>query len=78
MKNIEEYILGKKRKVLIDFDRMIVYMISSKKLVVTELFIRGRKLNISVVFITQSYFRIPKKVRLNTTNFFIIKISNKR
>ena len=80
MKNIEEYILGKKRKVLIDFDHMIAYMIISKKLkpVVTELFIRGRKLNISIVFITQSYFRIPKEVRLNTTNFFIIKISNKR
>ena len=80
MKNIEEYILGKKRKVLIDFDHMIAYMIISKNLkpVVTELFIRGRKLNISIVFITQSYFRIPKEVRLNTTNFFIIKISNKR
>ena len=44
----------------------------------TELFIRGRKLNISLVFITQSYFKVPKDVRLNTTHFFIAKISNKR
>ena len=44
----------------------------------TELFIRGRKLNISLVFITQSYFKVPKDVRLNTTHFFIAKIPNKR
>ena len=42
------------------------------------MFIRGRKLNISIAFITQSYFRVPKYVRLNSTHFFIIKISNKR
>ena len=79
-KNIEEYNLGKKRKVLIVFDDMIADMIDNKKLnpVVTELFIRGRKLNISIVFITQSYFKIPKEVRLNTTHFFIMKIPNKR
>ena len=55
-------------------------MINNKKLnsVVTKLFIRGRKLNISLVFITQSYFKVPKDVRLNTTHFFIMKISNKR
>ena len=55
-RNIEEYNLGKKRKVLIVFDDMIADMINSKKLnpVVTKLFIRGRKLNISNVFITQS------------------------
>ena len=46
--------------------------------VVTELFIRDRKLNISVVFITQSYFKVPKDVRLNSTHFFIMKIPNKR
>ena len=45
---------------------------------VTELFIRGRKLNISVIFITQSYFRTPKDIRLNTTHYFLMKISNKR
>ena len=44
----------------------------------TELFIRGRKLNISLVFITQSYFKVPKDVRLNTSHFFIAKIPNKR
>ena len=55
-------------------------MINNKKLnsVVAELFIRGRKLNISLVFITQSYFKVPKDVRLNTTHFFIMKIPNKR
>ena len=42
------------------------------------MFIRGRKLNISLVFITQSYFKVPKNVRLNTAHFFILKISNKR
>ena len=55
-------------------------MINNKRLdsIVTELFIRGRKLNISVVFITQSYFKVPKDVRLNSTHFFIMKIPNKR
>ena len=55
-------------------------MINNKKLnsVVTELFIRGRKQNISLVFITQSYLKIPKDVRLNTTHFFIMEIPNKR
>ena len=43
-----------------------------------ELFVRGRKLNISLVFIMQSYFKFPKDVRLNTTYFFITKILNKR
>ena len=71
-KNIENYNLGKKRKVLIVFDEMIADIINNKKLhpVVTELFIRGRKLNISIVFITQSYFKVAKDVRLNSTHFF--------
>ena len=58
---------------------MIADMINNKKLnpVVTELFIRGRKLNISIVFITQSCFEVPKDVRLNSTHFFIMKIPNK-
>ena len=70
-KNIEKYNLGKKRKVLIVFDDMIADMINNKILypVVTELFIRGRKLNISIVFITQSYFKVPKEVRINTAHF---------
>ena len=64
----------------IDFDDMIADMINNKKLdsIVTELFIRGREINISLVFITQSYFRVPKDVRLSTTDFFIVKILNKR
>ena len=55
-------------------------MIHNKKLnsTVTKLFIRGRKLNISLAFITQSYFKVPKDVRLNTSQFFIAKIPNKR
>ena len=79
-KNIEEFNICKKRKILIVFDDMIADMINNKKLnsIVTELFIRGRKLNISLVFITQSYFKVPKDVRLNSTHFFIMKIPNKR
>ena len=59
---------------------MIADMINNKNLnpIETELFIRGRKLNISLVFITQSYFKVPKDVRLNTNHFFITKIGNKR
>ena len=58
---------------------MIADMINNNKLnpIVTELFIRGRKLNISIVFITQSYFKVPKDVRLNSKHFFIMKIPNK-
>ena len=59
---------------------MIADMLSNKKLnpIVTELFIRGRKLNISLVFITQSYFAVPKNIRLNCTHYFVMKIPNKR
>ena len=79
-KNIDNYNLGKKHKILIVFDGMIADMISNKKRnpVITELFSRGRKLNISIVFITQSYFKVPKDVRLNSTHLFIMKIPNKR
>ena len=79
-KNIGEYNTDKERKILIVFDDMIADMINNKKLnsIVTELFIRGRKLNISLVFITQSYFKVLKDVTLNTTHFFITKIPNKR
>ena len=77
-KNIEEYNLGKKHKILIVLDDMIADMINNKKLnpVVTEWFIRGRKLIISVVFITKSYCKVPKDVRLNSTHFFIMEIPN--
>ena len=79
-KNIDHYNPDKENKILIVFDDMIADMINDKKLnsIATELFIRGRKLNISLVFITQSYFKIPKDVRLNATHFFIMKIPNKR
>ena len=79
-KNIEEYNLNKKRKILIVFDDMIAGIINNIKLnpVVTELLIRGRKLNISIVFFIQSYFKVPKDVRVNPTHFFIMKIPNKR
>ena len=79
-KNIDQYNIVKERKILIVVDDMIADMINSKKLnsILIELFIRGRKLNISLVFITQSYFKVPKDVRLNTTHFFITKIPNKR
>ena len=79
-KNIEEYKTDKERKILIVFDDMIVDTINNKKLkysIVTKLLIRGRKLNISLIFITQSYFKVPKDVRLNSTHFFIMKIPNK-
>ena len=61
------------------FDDMIADMESNKKLslIVTELFLRGRKLNISLVFISQSYFKVPKTIRLNATHYFIMKIPNK-
>ena len=67
-------------KILVVFDDMITDMIHNRKLdsIVTELLIRGRKLNISLVFITQSYFKVPKDVRLNTTHFFIVKFPNRK
>ena len=79
-KNIEEYNPNKKDKILAVFDDIIADMLSNKKLnpIVTELFIRGRKLNISIIFITQSYFSVPKNIRLNSTYYFIMKIPNKR
>ena len=78
-KNIKDYNPNKKRKILIVFDDMIADMLSNKKLnpIVTELFVRGRKLNISFVFITQSYFAFPKNIRLISNNYFVMKISNK-
>ena len=79
-KNTDEYNPDKQNKILIVLDDMIADMIHNKKLnsIVTELFIRDRKLNIYLDFIIQSYFKVPKNVRLNTTHFFIAKIPNKR
>ena len=69
----------KKRRVIIVFDDMIPDMESNKKLspITTELFLRERKINESLVFISQSYFRVPKTTRINATNYFIMKIPNK-
>ena len=79
-KNIDEYNTDKERKILIVFDDMIVDMINNKNpnSIVTDLFIRRRKLNISLVFIMKSYFKVLKDVRVNTTHFFVTKIPNKR
>ena len=79
-KKIEAYNIDKKHKIFIVFDNMIADMINKKKLnpVVTGLFIRGGKLNISIAFIMQSYFKVSKDVKQNSTNFFILKIPNKR
>ena len=78
-KNIEEYNPNKKGKILIVFDDMIADIVSNKNLnpVVTGLFIRGRKLNIFLAFITKSCFAMPKNIRLNSTHYFIMKIPNK-
>ena len=78
-KIIDEYNLNKKQKILTVFDDVVADMLSNKKLKprVTELFIKKRKLNISLVFITQSYFAVPKNIRLNSTHYFFIKIPNK-
>ena len=78
-KKIENYNPNKKRKVLIVFDDMIAGMINNKKLnsIVTELFIRGKKRDISIVFITQSYFKAPKDVKLISTHFFLRKFQIK-
>ena len=79
-KNINNYNPDEENKILTVFDDMIADTINNKNLksIVTEVFIRGRKLNISLVFIAQSYFKVPEDVRLNTTHFLIMKISNKR
>ena len=77
---MEDYNPTKKRKVLIAFNDLIADMKSNKKLspIVTELFLRGRKLNISLVLISQSCFKVPEAIRLNTTYYFIMQIPNKR
>ena len=79
-KNIDDYNPDKENTILIVFDDMIADKVYNKKLnsIVTELFIRGRKLIISLIFITQWYFKVPKDVRLKTSHFFIAKILNKR
>ena len=77
--NINDYNPSSERKILIVFDDMIADIMTSKKFqeIIKELFIRCRKLNISLVFISQSYFSVPKDVRLNSTHL-IMKNNNKR
>ena len=79
-KYIEKLNPNKKGKILIVFDDMIADMFSNKELdpIVTELFIRHGKLNIFLVLITQSYFSVPKNIRVTFTHSFIMKIQNKR
>ena len=78
--NIDDYNPTRRKKILIVFDDMIGDIMSNKEFqaVVKELFIRCRKLNISLAFITQSYFSVPKDVRLNSTHYLIMKINNKK
>ena len=77
--NFDDYNPTRKRKILTVFDDLIADIMSNKKFqaVVKELFIRCRKLNISLVFITQSYFSVPKTVRLNSIHYLFMKINNK-
>ena len=78
--NINDYNPIRKRKKLIVFDDMIADIMTNKRFqaIIKELFIRCRKLNISLVFITQSYFSVPKDIRLNSTHYLIMKINNKK
>ena len=78
--NINDYNPPKKRKILIVFDDMIVDIMTNTKFqaIIKELFIRCRKLNVSLAFITQSYFSVRKEVRLNSTHYLVMKIHSKR
>ena len=80
LSNIEDYNKRRKRKVLIIFDDMVSHVMSDKKSqqILKDLFIRCRKLNISICFLTQSYFSVPKDVRLNFTHYILFKLNNKR
>ena len=79
-KNIDDYNPNRQRKILIVFEYIISDIMTNKKfqVIIKELFIRWRKLNISLVFITQSYFPVLKDVRLNSTHYLIMKINNKK
>ena len=78
--NTDDYNPKRKRKILIVFDDMIADIMNNKifQAIIKELFIRCRKLNISLVFLTHFYFRVPKEVRLNSTHYLIMKVHNKR
>ena len=76
-KNIDEYNPDEKQKILIMFDDMITDIFSNNKLnpTKTELFIKGRKQNISLVFITQSYFAVSRNIKLSSTCYFILQLN---
>ena len=78
--DINNYNKNRDKKVLIIFDGMIADIMRSEKFkaIVKELFMRCRKLNISIVFITQSYFRTPKEAKLNITRYILMKMGNKK
>ena len=78
--NIDDYNPNRKRKILIVYDDLIADIMTKKKFqtIINELFIRWRKLNISLVFITQFYFYVLKDVRLNSTRYLIMKIKSKK
>ena len=71
LSDIEDYNKKRKRKILIIFDDMISHVMPVKKAqqILKDLFVRCRKLNISLCFLTQSYFSVPKDVRLNCTHY---------
>ena len=77
--NIDDYNPNTQRKILIVFDDTTAVIMTNNKFqaIMNELFIRCRKLNLSLVFITQNYFSVPKDVRLNSTHYLVMKISNK-
>ena len=80
LSNIEDYNKKRKREILIIFDDMISHVMSDKKAqqILKDLFIRCRKLTTSLCFLTQSYFSVPKDVRLNCTHYILFKLNNKR
>ena len=80
LSNIEDYNKKRKRKILIIFDDMISHVMSDRRAqqIFKGLFIRCRKLSISLCFLTQSYFSVPKDVRLNFTHYILFKLNNKR
>ena len=78
--NINDYNSNRRRKILVVFDDMIADIMTNKRfqVIIQELFIRCRKLNISLVLITQSYFSVPKDIRLNSSHYLIMKIDNRK
>ena len=77
-RNIDDHNPKRKIKILIVFDDMIVDVMTNKRFeaIIKELFTRCRKLNISLLFITQPYFSVPKEARSNSTHYLIMKINN--